>query len=88
MSLKSELLVRSQEWIAEMQDWMAEKEENFRRDRIGFKRKIDLSIVGIAVHVGDVRPNKFERRTGIEAKDKADQDKNPDELRVGLGYYP
>ena len=42
----------------------------FRRDGIGFKRKIDLSIVGIAVHVGEVGFNKVEKRTGIETKEK------------------
>ena len=42
----------------------------FRRDGIGFKRKIDLSIVGVAVHVGEVGPNKVEKRASIEAKEK------------------
>ena len=32
----------------------------FRRDGTGFKRKIDLSIVGIVVHVGEVGPNEVE----------------------------
>ena len=41
-----------------------------RRVGTGFKRKIDLSIVGIAVHVGEVGPNKVEKRTGIETKEK------------------
>ena len=42
----------------------------FRRDEPGFKRKIDLSIVGIAVHVREVGPNKVEKRSGIETKEK------------------
>ena len=42
----------------------------FRRDGTGFKRKIDLCIVGIAVHVGEVGPNKIEKKAGIETKEK------------------
>ena len=42
----------------------------FRRDGTGFKRKIYPSIVGIAVHVGEVGPNKVEKRTNIETKEK------------------
>ena len=49
----------------------------FRGDGIGVKGKIGLSIVGIAVHVGEVAPNEVEWRTGIETKEKRTKTRTP-----------
>ena len=41
-----------------------------RCNRIGFERKINLSIIGIAVHVGEVRLNGIKERAGIKGEEK------------------
>ena len=65
--LMSNLLLISQERRLETQDWMAVRADFSDVIESGLK-EILLSIIAIAVHVEEVRPNDIKKRAGIKSE--------------------